>query len=259
VVGGVTPASAEAARDLYKSFVRGAIHLTDATTAEMVKLMENTYRDINIAIANEFARLGEQLGVDTWEAIELANLHPRVNILRPGPGVGGHCISVDPWFLVEAAPDQSQLIRQARQVNDAQPGYVLRLLERALDGLKGKTVAALGLAYKADVDDLRESPAVAVVKLLTAAGVKMRCYEPFAPSTEIQGARTLSSLEQALEGADAILLLVDHAEFRDLKPVKLKKQMPGDVAVDTRGVWSPEDWKAAGYRFHRLGTGQGKK
>ena len=178
VVGGVNRASAEAARDLYATFVRGDIHLTDATTAEMVKLMENTYRDINIAVANEFARLGEEFGIDIWQAIELANLHPRVSILKPGPGVGGHCISVDPWFLVEAAPEISQLIRQARAVNDAQPDYVVALVKRALGKLKGKTVAALGLAYKANVDDLRESPAVEVVERLSEAGGKVTSYEP---------------------------------------------------------------------------------
>lgn len=259
VVGGINRASAEAARDLYTTFVRGEIHITDATTAEMVKLMENTYRDINIAVANEFGRLGEFLGVDIWQAIDLANLHPRVSILRPGPGVGGHCISVDPWFLVEAAPDQSQLIRQARQVNDAQPEYVRHLVERALGGLKGKTIAALGLAYKADVDDLRESPAVAVVEQLVANGVKVRCYEPFAPSVAVDGALTLPSLEEALKGADAVLLLVDHAEFRAAEPARLAGLMSGRVAVDTRGIWSSEAWEAAGFKFVRLGVGEGKK
>ena len=259
VIGGINPASAEAARDLYATFVRGEVHLTDATTAEMVKLMENTYRDINIAIANEFGRLGEYLGVDIWRGIELANLHPRVNILRPGPGVGGHCIGVDPWFLVEAAPEQSQLIRQARQVNDAQPEHVLHLVERALDGLDGKTVAALGLAYKADVDDLRESPAVAVVKHLIKAGMKVRCYEPFAPLMIVEGALTFHSLEEVLDGADAVLLLVDHTEFRDAKPATLANYMPGRVTVDTRGVWSSEAWEAAGFKFVRLGVGEGKK
>ncbi|TFH34957.1 MAG: nucleotide sugar dehydrogenase [Anaerolineales bacterium] len=259
VIGGINRASAEGARDLYQTFVRGEMHLTDATTAEMVKLMENTYRDINIAIANEFARLAERMGVDVWRAIELANLHPRVNILRPGPGVGGHCISVDPWFLVEAAPEESQLIRQARQVNDAQPMFVLHLVERALDGLKGRSIAALGLAYKADVDDLRESPALAVVKHLVEAGAQVRCFEPFAPLTEVDGALTFPSLEQALEGADAVLLLVDHAQFRSLEPATLAKPMAGRVAVDARGVWSKELWEAAGFKFSRLGGADGEK
>jgi UDP-N-acetyl-D-mannosaminuronic acid dehydrogenase len=257
VVGGVNQASAEAARSLYATFVRGDIHLTDATTAEMVKLMENTYRDINIAVANEYARLGERLGVDIWQAIRLANLHPRVNILRPGPGVGGHCISVDPWFLVEVAPEQCQLIRQAREVNDAQPGYVVRLVERALNGLNDKTVAALGLTYKADVDDLRESPALAVVQQMAAAGVNVRCFEPFVPAIEVEGAICFQALEDALLEADAVLLLVDHAQFRSLEPGVVAGQMPGRVAVDARGVWSAQAWEAAGYAFFRLGAGEG--
>jgi len=177
VVGGIDQASAQAGRDLYKIFVRGDIFLTTSTTAEMVKLMENTYRDVNIAIANEFSRLTERMGVDIWEATTLANLHPRVNILRPGPGVGGHCISVDPWFLVEAAPDITPLIRTARVVNDAQPHYVLELLRRALGSLSGVHVAVLGLAYKPNVDDLRESPAIDVARLLVDAypGFKFGC------------------------------------------------------------------------------------
>ena len=142
VIGGLTPESAEAGRDLYASFVRGEIHLTDATTAEMVKLMENTYRDVNIAIANEFSRLAERFGVDVWEAIQLSSLHPRVKILSPGPGVGGHCISVDPWFFVESAPDLSRLIQQARQVNDGQPQFVMDLVRRVLgQNLAGRRIA----------------------------------------------------------------------------------------------------------------------
>ncbi len=255
VIGGINKASAEAARDLYSTFVRGEIHLTDATTAEMVKLMENTYRDINIAIANEFARLGEELGVNIWQAITLANLHPRVNILRPGPGVGGHCISVDPWFLVEAAPETSQLIRQARSVNDSQPDRVVALVHKALSGKKGTRIAALGLAYKPNVDDLRESPAVAVVTQLIAAGVNVNTYEPFAPKAELEGATRCASLEAALEGADAILMLVDHDQFRDLEPTTIAAMMPGRTAIDTRGVWSAEAWRAAGFTLHALGVG----
>ena len=166
VIGGVDRSSAEAGRDLYGTFVKGDILLTDATTSEMVKLMENTYRDVNIAIANEFSRLADRFGVDVWEAIQIANRHPRVKILNPGPGVGGHCISVDPWFFVEAAPDLTPLIHTARKVNDSQPEFVLKIIERALGTLKGKRIAVLGLAFKPDVDDLRESPAIDVAHLL---------------------------------------------------------------------------------------------
>ena len=256
VIGGITPACAEAGRDLYSLFVRGEIVLTDATTAEMVKLMENTYRDVNIALANEFGRLAERLGVDVWEAIALANLHPRVDILKPGPGVGGHCISIDPWFLVEAAPDLSPLIDQARRVNDGQPAHVAQRIENALGGLRGRAVAALGLAYKPDVDDLRQSPAVEVVQRLVAGGAQVRTWEPYAPTASVPGAEAASSLEAALAGADALLLLVDHRTFRQLEAAYPATLMRGRVAFDTRGAWRPSVWQAAGFQLVRLGVGE---
>lgn len=255
VIGGVTPASAQAGRELYSVFVTGEIVLTDATTAEMVKLMENTSRDVNIAIANEFSRLAEQVGVDVWEAIALANRHPRINILRPGPGVGGHCVSVDPWFLVQSAPQQAELIRAARRVNDNQPAHAAGLVERALGGLPGRKLAALGLAYKPDVDDLRESPALEVTRLLVEGGAQVRTFEPFAPDRTVPGAQAASSLAEALHGAEVVVLLVDHSQFRDLQPEQVAASMPGRVAVDLRGAWTREAWKAAGFRLHVLGIG----
>ncbi len=256
VIGGFDRASAEAGRDLYAAFVRGEIVLTDATTAEMVKLMENTYRDVNIAAANEFARLADRFGVDVWEAIALANRHPRVEILRPGPGVGGHCISVDPWFLVESAPELTALIRQARQVNDAQPAFAAGLIERALGGLRGRSIAALGLAYKPDVDDLRESPAIEVARLLANGGARVTTFEPFAPETVVPGCETAASLEAALKDAEAVVLLADHRAFIDLDPARVAAMMPGRVAVDTRGRWDRARWTAAGFRLHVLGAGE---
>ncbi|MCJ7514087.1 MAG: nucleotide sugar dehydrogenase [Anaerolineales bacterium] len=254
VVGGVSAASAEAGRALYQIFVRGEIHLTDATTAEMVKLMENTFRDGNIALANEFARLADGFGVDVWQAIALANLHPRVNILRPGPGVGGHCIGVDPWFLVEAAPDAAHLIRQARQVNDAQPEYCVGFVERALGGLNGKSIAALGLTYKPEVDDLRESPAIAVAQGMAQRGARVTTFDPFVPQASAPGCSAAPDLQTGLKGAQAIVLLVDHSLFRDLDPQQAAAWAAGRVAVDLRGVWRQADWQAAGFRLHRLGA-----
>jgi len=255
VVGGLNRASAEKARDLYASFVRGEIHLTDATTAEMVKLMENTYRDVNIALANEFSRLGDRFGVDIWRAIELANLHPRVGILRPGPGVGGHCIGVDPWFLVEAAPDLTWLIRAARQVNDQQPGYALRLVERALGDLKGARIAALGLAYKPDVDDLRESPALRIAAGLAHAGAQVWTYEPNAPGASVAGCRSAPDLDAALQDALVVVLMVAHRSFRRLDPAWVSQRMAGRVAVDLTGTWDRGSWGAAGFTLHSLGVG----
>ena len=256
VIGGVDRPSAEAGRDLYATFVRGEIILTDATTAEMVKLMENTYRDVNIAIANEFARLADRFGIDIWEAISLANHHPRVNVLRPGPGVGGHCISVDPWFLVEAAPDLTSLIRTARQVNDAQPEYVVDVIRRAAGELGGCQIAALGLAYKPDVDDLRESPAIEIVRLLAEAGARVRTYEPYKPGAQVPGTDSAASLDGALRDADLVLLLVAHSPLKALQPAQAAALLRRRVAVDVANGWDAAAWQAAGFRLFRLGVGR---
>ena len=273
VIGGVTPESAKAGRDLYASFVKGEIIETDATTAEMVKIMENTTRDVNIAIANEFARLAEKFGVDVWEAIRLANLHPRINILSPGPGVGGHCISVDPWFFVEAAPELTSLIYQARRVNDAQPHFVLDKVKQAfiaLSGtersrssrsakssesiLSGKKIAALGLAYKPDVDDLRESPATEVVHLLQEEGAVVKVWEPFKPDAIMKRIDMASGFESAIEDADAILLLVKHTEFTKLKPDEIATKTKSRILIDCVNAWDTNTWGKAGFKVYRLGV-----
>lgn len=256
VIGGINAASAQAGKDLYSTFVRGDIILTDATTAEMVKLMENTYRDINIAAANEFARLADQFQVDIWEAISLANRHPRVNILNPGPGVGGHCISVDPWFLVEAAPDTAQLIRTARQVNDSQPRYTLNFIRRCLGDLKGKKITVLGLSYKPDVDDLRESPAVGTAYLLKDAGADVTVFEPYRKDFSMDGIHVAGSLEEAIQNADTLLLLVGHSQFKQFDPRTLREITTARVAVDAVHGWDRDAWLAAGFKFHRLGDGK---
>jgi len=255
VIGGINTASTEAGRDLYATFVRGEIILTDATTAEMVKLMENTYRDVNIAIANEFSRLADRFGVNVWEAIGIANLHPRVRILNPGPGVGGHCISVDPWFLVEAAPDISPLIRTARMVNDEQPEYVMRMVQKALASISGSKVAALGLAYKPDVDDLRESPAIEICHKLAAGGTHVVAYEPYKPDFQQENLETVSTLAAALDGADVLLLLVGHSALRNLSPDVLAQLTTARVVVDCVNAWSPKDWEPYGFKIFQLGDG----
>jgi UDP-N-acetyl-D-mannosaminuronic acid dehydrogenase len=267
VIGGVDLASAQAGRDLYSLFVHGDIILTDATTAEMVKLMENTYRDVNIAIANEFARLADRFGVDVWEAISIANRHPRVNILKPGPGVGGHCIGVDPWFLVETAPDLTQLIHAARQVNDSQPGFVVDLTHRALEkagllpggSLIGARIAVLGLAYKPDVDDLRESPAIEVVRLLSQAGAVVRVYEPYKTDVQIRGVITSPDLESALSEAQLILLLVGHQTFYRLQPELIAALTPARLLVDAVNALPEETWMSAGFTTYRLGASTANK
>jgi len=277
VVGGITPESAKAGHDLYATFVKGEIFETDATTAEMVKIMENTTRDVNIAIANEFSRLAEKFGVDVWEAISLANRHPRINILSPGPGVGGHCISVDPWFFVEAAPELTPLIYHARQVNDAQPHFVVEKIKQAffalsgaersrsaVDGnaaedgglgiLNGKKIAALGLAYKPDVDDLRESPATEVVHLLQQAGAQGKVWEPFKPDAVMQGIDMAPNLETALQDADAIVLLVKHTEFKNFNPKEIATKTQARIIIDCVHAWDAITWQNAGFTVHLLGN-----
>lgn len=254
VIGGVTPESARAGRDLYSLFVKGEIIETDATTAEMVKLMENTTRDVNIAIANEFSRLAEKFGVDVWEAIKLANLHPRINLLSPGPGVGGHCISVDPWFFVESAPEITPLIYHARQVNDGQPRFVVEKVKQVLGGLSGKTIAALGLAYKPDVDDLRESPAAEVVRLLQGEGARVQVWEPYKPGAGTPGIDMAPALDTALAGADLLLLLVRHTEFMQYDPSEIATMTGARLVLDCVNGWKPEAWKQAGFSVFRLGV-----
>lgn len=256
VIGGFDPRSSEAAQALYSFFVNGEIILTDATTAEMVKLMENTYRDINIAIANEFFRLATRYGVDIWQAIAIANHHPRVKILKPGPGVGGHCISVDPWFLVEAAPDLSPLIRTARQVNDSQPQFVADLVAKKVGALSGKRVALLGLSFKPEVDDLRESPAIDIAYLLKKAGALVQAYEPFKPAAALPGLTVLPTLDAALSGADAVLLLVAHTQLCNLDPQAVRQATSARLVIDAVNGWNPAAWKAAGFEYYRLGSGE---
>jgi UDP-N-acetyl-D-mannosaminuronic acid dehydrogenase len=268
VLGGITPECARAGRDLYATFVTGQMVETDATTAEMVKIMENTTRDVNIALANEFARLAEKLGVDVWEAIRLANLHPRINILNPGPGVGGHCISVDPWFFVEAAPELTPLIYNARKVNDSQPHFVVEKVKQALHAqaavpgggqtgsslLSGRKIAALGLAYKADVDDLRESPAAEIIHLLQHEGAQVKAWEPFKPEATLNRIQMAADLQDAIQEAEAILLLVRHTEFAELNPRELASKTRARVAIDTVNAWDVDEWRNAGFTVLRLGV-----
>jgi UDP-N-acetyl-D-mannosaminuronic acid dehydrogenase len=256
VIGGITPESALAGRDLYATFVRGEIVQTDATTAEMVKLMENTYRDINIAIANEFSRMADRFGVDVWEAIGIASKHPRVKILNPGPGVGGHCISVDPWFLVEAAPDLTPLVHTAREVNDSQPHFVLHWMEKKLGSLQGKKILALGLSYKPDVDDFRESPAVEVTHLLGQAGATVYACDPFAGRFQPSGLTMVDDLVKTSRDMDAVVLLVGHQQFKQTQASALKQSNPGLVIFDTVNLWRGEDWAASGLEIHYLGNGK---
>ncbi|MEU4384952.1 UDP-N-acetyl-D-mannosamine dehydrogenase [Promicromonospora sp. NPDC023805] len=237
IVGGITPEAAQRSRELYQVFCQGEILLTDAATAEAAKLVENSFRDVNIAFANELSLVADRLGIDVWELIRLANHHPRVNILQPGPGVGGHCIAVDPWFLVDAAPQEARLIRTAREVNDAKPRWVLDKVLDAVAGVEAPVVAAYGLAFKPNIDDLRESPAAEIVRELATTSPDMTVLAVEPHIDELPAALAdlpnvwLVDAEEALARADAHALLVDHTVFRALAERLATKRL-----VDTRGM-----------------------
>ena len=233
VVGGVTTACTRMAKEFYESFVSGNVFGTNAVAAEVTKLVENSYRDVNIAFANELSVLANDLGIDPWEVIDLANRHPRVNILSPGPGVGGHCISVDPWFLVHASPERTQLIRTAREVNDAKPNHIVQHVLGLSSQFASPVVGCLGLTYKADVDDLRESPALDIVRELRqlAEGEVLAC-DPFV-SDQSFDEFPLASLSEVIDRSQLLVLLTDHRHFHDIPRRILQEK----VVVDTRGLW----------------------
>jgi len=229
VVGGINAESARKARDIYKTFVEGRVFETDSTTAELVKLAENTFRDVNIALANELGRICERVGSDVWEVVALANHHPRVNLHQPGPGVGGHCIAVDPWFLVEKCPEDARLIRAAREVNDAQPGRVIRRIETILRNHGPGRIAFFGVTYKANVDDVRESPSKEVIDYFAAKGVDFLVHDPHVTTY----AHPLSpSLNETLEAARYLVFLVGHQAFLDIQAPRLADK----VIMDTKNI-----------------------
>jgi UDP-N-acetyl-D-mannosaminuronic acid dehydrogenase len=239
VVGGITRNCAERAATIYRVFAQGEILLTDAANAEMAKLVENAYRDVNLAFANELSTICEALHLDVWEVIRLANRHPRVNILSPGPGVGGHCIPVDPWFIVAAAPEESRLIKTAREVNDGKPRHVASQIIAKAERFNSPTVACLGLTFKANVDDMRESPAIEVVGLIGKGlpAVEILVADPYAKQlpralAEHPNVRLRSAVE-AIDRADIVVLLVEHDQFKSLG----RSRLHGKVVYDTRGAW----------------------
>lgn len=246
VIGGMTAKCSAAAARLYKTFVEGECVITNARTAEMCKLTENSFRDVNIAFANELSMICDKLDINVWELIKLANRHPRVNILQPGPGVGGHCIAVDPWFIVSKTPEQAKLIRAAREVNDSKPQWVIDKVKLAVaDFLQSNpdkttrdvTIACFGLAFKPDIDDLRESPALAIAQQIAAThsglvlAVEPNIHEIPKKSA---GKLILKNTEQAIEESDVAVILVDHKVF---------KTIPGSMfschrLIDSRGIFS---------------------
>jgi UDP-N-acetyl-D-mannosaminuronic acid dehydrogenase len=253
IVGGINEESSRLTVELYKTFVKGNIHVTDATTAEMVKVIENTYRDVNIAFANELAKISEKIGVNAWEAIKLANYHPRVNIHLPGPGVGGHCIAVDPWFLTELQPELAKIISLSRHTNDSMPEYTALKTKSLLDekGIQHGRVAVLGLAFKGNIDDMRESPSTDVLHHLEKLGVDYTAFDPHIKENKIE--RQTQSLDEAVAHADVILILTDHNEFKELLPSAVENHMRTKVIFDTKNCIQRDQWKAAGFDVVLLG------
>ncbi len=236
-IGGITPRCARKALAFYKRFVKGECVTTDARSAEMTKLVENAFRDVNIAFANELSMIADRQGLDVWEVIRLANRHPRVNILTPGPGVGGHCIAVDPWFIVHGAPDEAKIIRQARDTNDAKMHHVLARARALAAAHPDAKIACLGLAFKANIDDFRESPARFVAASLAREfGARVQVVEPYAGSlpAEFEGTGAeLVDIDTALEESDVLIPLVDHDVFKVIPP----EERLGKAVYDTRGIW----------------------
>ncbi len=242
IIGGLTEACAEHAEAVYRVFLQGQALRTDAATAELVKLVENAHRDVNIAFANELSLVCDQLGLDVWRVIELANRHPRVSILQPGAGVGGHCIAVDPWFIVSSSPERTRLIRTAREVNDAKPLFVIGQIRACAERFKEPVVACLGLSYKPDVDDLRESPAVAIVTELARGGQQriivadpnLRRLPP--QLAELPNVALCDTLE-AVRQADIVAVLVAHSPFRRIPREELLRR----VIIDATGLTHRSD------------------
>ncbi|MGP4078255.1 nucleotide sugar dehydrogenase [Halobacillus sp. K22] len=253
IVGGINDKSSEMTKDLYLSFVKGNIHLTDATTAEMAKVIENTYRDVNIAFANELALISDQIGVNSWEAIKLANYHPRVNIHTPGPGVGGHCIAVDPWFLAEIQPELSKIIQLSRNTNDNMPVYTADEIESFLkeQHIQDPKVALFGLSFKANIDDQRESPSLKVILELVQRGISFSSYDPHIK--ENVASNQTQNMDEALQGADIVVILTDHDEFKQLDPEHIQGKMRSRLVFDTKNALSLDEWKDAGFLTKRLG------
>ncbi|TWH47692.1 nucleotide sugar dehydrogenase [Sporomusa sp. KB1] len=248
IIGGINDKSSYKARGIYEKVVQGNLLITDATSAEMAKLMENTYRDVNIALANEVCRIAYDLNLDALEIIKLANMHPRVNLHQPGPGVGGHCLAVDPWFIVEKS-NNAELIRLSREINDAMPDLVVGLVKKMLDQIVKPKITVLGVTYKGNVDDIRESPATEVIRELKQANIDVGIYDPYVKNYEFE----LSNLEEAFVASDLILLLADHKEFKYLSADELGLLMRNKQLFDTRNCLNHNKWKDAGFSVKVLG------
>ncbi len=248
IIGGKDKRSIKKAKELYSTFVKGNLFTTDLKTAEFVKLIENTYRDINIALVNEFSLMAEEIGINIWEAIELANKHPRANILKPGPGVGGHCIAIDPLFLAEKS-NQSRIIKLAREINDFMPIYVVKLIIEMLDSIEKPMITILGIAYRGNIGDIRESPSLKIKKLAENEGIEVKVYDPFVKDYP----EKYSNLEDATKDSDCLVLITDHDIFKKINPNKLKVRSKN--ILDARNILDHKKWIKNGFKVKLLGDG----
>ncbi|PKM57897.1 MAG: UDP-N-acetyl-D-mannosamine dehydrogenase [Firmicutes bacterium HGW-Firmicutes-3] len=252
IVGGINEISSQKVKKLYESFVKGEIFLTDPTTAEMCKLMENTFRDVNIALANELALICEDLGINAWDVRTFSNKHPRVDIHMPGPGVGGHCLAVDPWFIVEKFPQTAKIIRLARETNDAMPAHVFSKSKKILGQLAGKKITILGITYKPDIDDLRESPILDLVELFEEVrDIRLSLYDPFVKDYK----HLVADIKEACKDSDLIILGVNHKAFEEIDFSEIKPLVKEGRILDTRNFYDAEKINAIGFDYHLLGKG----
>ncbi|WP_434797415.1 nucleotide sugar dehydrogenase [Terrisporobacter vanillatitrophus] len=255
VIGGVNEKSAKEIEKIYKTIVNGNIYLTDCKTAEICKLMENTYRDVNIALANELMLICDKLGINAWEVIEYSNKHPRVNLHMPGPGVGGHCLAVDPWFIVEKEPHVSKIIKSSRQLNDFMPTYVYESVDKLLNDKKDKNVTILGITYKANIDDIRESPIIKLIDLLLESNYTVKVFDPFVKDFYLNENNIISACKES----DLLILGVNHDCFKILPLDEIKKEMRGNLMLDTRNYLNKEEIERKGFVYRLLGCKYNEK
>lgn len=251
IIGGINEVSALRIKDVYENFVKGQLFITDTNTAEMVKLTENAFRDVNIAFANELLKICDLLGINVWELISYCNKHPRVNILNPGPGVGGHCLAVDPWFIVETSNELANIIKKSRETNDSMPMYVFTEIERLTKNIKeNKKIAILGVSYKKDIDDIRESPIIHLAKILKENNYEVSIYDPYVNECDcLKG-----DLVECVKGSDLLLIGVDHSIFKDINYKDVYDSMRGKFILDTRNYLNKDDIEDIGFKYGLIGN-----
>lgn len=250
VIGGIDKKSAEEIRKIYKTIVDGNMYLTDCKTAELCKLMENTYRDVNIALSNELLLICDKLNINVWEVIEYSNKHPRVNLHTPGPGVGGHCLAVDPWFIIEKEPELSNIIKSSRLLNDSMPEYVYNKIDKILQKDKSKKITILGITYKANTDDMRESPIIKLIDKLLKNNYNVKVFDPYIKDFQIN----CQSILEACKDSDLLILGVNHDYFKNLPLDEIKTTMKDNLILDTRNFLDKEEVEKSGFIYKLLGS-----